>query len=125
MHKIQSALKDTDSLNDDELIEKVLSSWSFVCAENKAQQSLVTQKQYQSWESFRVQSDNSLRKALDDYEGRLTPAGKAAFTDIAHSIRSANHETESKLLKEYLAANQNTLDTISKKKKWLGMLNRK
>lgn len=110
MHAIQETLGSAEDLSDDKLVETVLQSWKVVCDENKNQMLLVTNAQWNQWESYRDATLSRLKKAVDDYkENSLTASGRAVFTSVAQEIVRAGHKSMPELIAQAQANMEKTL----------------
>lgn len=103
MHEVQETMKKAKDLDDDSLVEVVISGWEIVCKENAEQRHLVTRSQFEQWVAFRDETGLRIHEILDFSDGPLSVDDRAYLENIAKMISSARHKTETELIAEMKA----------------------
>lgn len=104
LHDIQKSVANTQELEDEQLIEKVVSAWESVCEENESQRNLVTASQFDQWVNFR----DIRTQWVKDIVERFSEANSVSLSDddrevlqgIARQIVTAVHKTPEQILED-------------------------
>lgn len=100
MHEVQTNLQNATDLDDDALLEAVVSGWEVVCKENAEQQDLVTESQFEQWITFRNETSLKMHEIIDFSDGPISEADRRYLESVAHMIVSATHKTEQQIKDE-------------------------
>lgn len=97
MHEVQANLMNAQDLDDDALLEAVVSGWEVVCKENSEQRDLVTQAQFEQWINFRNETSLKLHEIIDFSDGPVSEDDRSYLESVANMIVSATHKTETQI----------------------------
>lgn len=92
-------------MDDETLLEVSVSSWEFVCHENREQRDLVSESQWQQWASFRDSRSQQLIEVADEYgeAGELSEPARDKLVGLMKTISSATHKSREQLEQEISA----------------------
>lgn len=134
MHEVQEAVKNFDSMDDDEIIDAVVNAWSVVCEENEAHKNMVSARDFENWVTYRDQNSQKLKDIVESYEGELSEGNRNALEQLAANIARATHKSRADLVEEARNAKDkqaietvksSTANDIEKKKSvWTKILNK-
>lgn len=94
----------------EKLLETVLKRWAEICRENEAHRPLVTEQEWDQWESFKQTRIDRIRTILNSEES-LSQSEVDFLKSLESSIGSAHHMTESELMERRDREVQEELET--------------